>query len=270
MKLKLNFKHGDIEGIIKVSHVNDTIVIITNGHNGFYNYGMFPFIQEELLKNNISSFSYNFSHGGVIGDADRFDDLEKYEKNCMRLEKLDFIEVHKAISSKYPKAKIVHLAHSLGGIPTTFGVLELEKQNIPVAGAILLATVKKLDIWTKEVIEQWKTNKVLFKKNNRTKQELPQGSEFLIEVLNARINWNVETALGDIKTPFYYIHGKEDEAIPYEHGVNQFLWKTSNSELSLIEKGTHTLNTKHPFQGPSPQLSEFLDLAINWIKEKSK
>ncbi|CAM1363053.1 hypothetical protein [Tenacibaculum xiamenense] len=269
MKLTFNFEHGEIEGVLKLSQENNTMVIITNGHNGFYNYGMFPFIQETLLKNGISSFSYNFSHGGVIGDADRFDDLENYEKNCMRLERLDFIEVHKAIASKYPKTKIFHLAHSLGGIPTTFGISELEKHNIPVSGAILLATVKKLDIWSQEVIEQWKTNKVLHKKNNRTKQELPQGSEFLSEVLNASKNWNVQAVLNEIKTPFYYIHGKEDEAIPYEHGVNQFLWKTLNSELSLIEKATHTLNTRHPFEGPSPQLLEFLDLTVNWIKEKS-
>lgn len=115
MKLKFNFQHGAVEGIIKHSKTSDIMVIITNGHNGFYNYGMFPFIQETLLKHNISSFSYNFSHGGVIGDADRFEDLAKYEKNCMRLERLDFIQVHKAIALKYPQAKIFHLAHSLGG-----------------------------------------------------------------------------------------------------------------------------------------------------------
>ncbi len=99
---------------------------------------------------------------------------------------------------------------------------------------------------------------------------MPQGSEFLSEVLNASKNWSLQSLLPEIKTPFYYIHGKEDEAIPYEHGVNQFLWKTLNSELSLIEKATHTLNTKHPFEGPSSQLLEVLNLTVNWIKEKSK
>ncbi len=270
MKLTFNFSHGTVEGILKESASNECIVIITNGHNGFYSYGMFPYIQEALLKNGIASFSYNFSHGGVIGSSDVFEDIEKYEKNCMRLEKLDFIEVHKEIACKYPTTKIFHLTHSLGGIPTTFGIAMLEKQGIEIGGAILLATVKKLDIWSKEVIDQWKKDKVLYKKNNRTQQELPQGSEFLNEVLAAKTDWNVEEKLKEINTPFYYIHGKLDEAIPYEHSVSQYLWKNTSSEISLLENATHTLNTKHPFEGATTQLKEFVDLTIAWVKRQNE
>ncbi|MEO6637878.1 MAG: hypothetical protein ABIN25_06355, partial [Ginsengibacter sp.] len=87
-KQKISFIHKDgiVEGIYMPSEIDARLVIIINGHNGFYNYGMFPHIQESLADNNIASYSFNFSHGGVKGDGDYFEDLKKYEKNCMRLE----------------------------------------------------------------------------------------------------------------------------------------------------------------------------------------
>ena len=59
MKLTFNFQHGTVDGVFQSAENNKTIVIITNGHNGFYNYGMFPFLQSALHKNGIASFSYN-------------------------------------------------------------------------------------------------------------------------------------------------------------------------------------------------------------------
>nr|MBP6185695.1 hypothetical protein [Saprospiraceae bacterium] len=42
------FDHGIVEGaFVKVPESQD-LVIITNGHNGFYSYGMFPAIQQGL------------------------------------------------------------------------------------------------------------------------------------------------------------------------------------------------------------------------------
>ena len=43
-----------------------------------------------------------------------------------------------------------------------------------------------------EMMEEWKQNKVFYKKNNRTKQLLPQGEEFLSEVLKSDTEWDVE------------------------------------------------------------------------------
>jgi hypothetical protein len=90
-KEKITFEHkdGKVEGIYINAGSASPLVIIINGHNGFYNYGMFPYIQQKLFQNKISSYSFNFSHGVVIGDADFFEGLEKYEQNCMRLETED-------------------------------------------------------------------------------------------------------------------------------------------------------------------------------------
>ncbi|MEO6187379.1 MAG: hypothetical protein ABIO82_05615, partial [Ginsengibacter sp.] len=66
---KISFEHrnGMVEGLYASVGTKAPLVIIINGHNGFYNYGMFPEIQKRLQQNNIASYSFNFSHGGAIG-----------------------------------------------------------------------------------------------------------------------------------------------------------------------------------------------------------
>ncbi|MDQ6761568.1 MAG: hypothetical protein M3015_02945, partial [Bacteroidota bacterium] len=141
-KEKISFIHKDgvVEGIYVPVENDAPLVIIINGHNGFYNYGMFPHIQHSLAENSIASYSFNFSHGGVNGDGDYFEDLEKYEKNSMRLEVEDTMCVLHNLNSGQFKihTKIFLLAHSLGGVPAIFSASKAQAENINIAGIILI------------------------------------------------------------------------------------------------------------------------------------
>ena len=263
--------HGDVEGIYFDAGSNTDVVIIINGHNGFYNYGMFPYIQKKLLENNISSFSFNFSHGGVVGDADFFSDLEKYEKNCMRLETEDTLCVLQNTRSGAFNihSKIILLAHSLGGVPALFAAGKTGGKKI-IDGIILVSTVQKLNFWPAELIREWKVKKVLYRKNNRTKQELPQGPELLEEVLQSETKWNVENAIKSLHEPILIVHGENDEAVPAGHANALFSWARENNtrvSLKIVPAATHTYNTKHPFENSTPQLEELISTAVAWIKE---
>jgi pimeloyl-ACP methyl ester carboxylesterase len=272
IKNKLSFycTNGKVDGIYINAGGLTPLVIIINGHNGFYNYGMFPFIQENFFENGISSYSFNFSHGGVIGDADFFEDLEGYEKNCIRVETQDLLCVLHHLSSFDKHSKIILLAHSLGGIPTIFGTSKAIEENIKIDGIILVSTVKTLQFWPKEMLQEWATAGVFYKKNNRTKQDLPLGFEFLQEVVNADRDWNAEMEIQKIKSPVLIIHGENDEAIPIEHGQTLYQWlKETNSKVLFrtILNATHTFNTKHPFEGPSNELKELMKICITWIDQ---
>ena len=272
-KEKLSFRHlnGIVEGIFFSSKEDAPLVIIINGHNGFYNYGMFPHIQESLALHGISSYSFNFSHGGIKGDSDYFDDLDMYEKNCMRLEVEDTMCVLHNISSEKLKnhSKIFLLAHSLGGVPAIFGASKAQDENITLTGIILISTVKELNFWPLEMLEEWKHDRVYFKKNNRTKQLLPQGEEFLNEVLQSESKWNVEAELKKLREPILIIHGENDEAVSVEHGRQKYKWikdSNKNSSLKIIPGATHTFNTKHPFEETTPQLEEMIHEVVEFIK----
>lgn len=272
-KVAFNFNHGKIEGLYFASDKADApLVIITNGHNGFYNYGMFPYIQETLFASNISSFSYNFSHGGIAGDSDYFSELELYRKNCMRLETEDLYQIVRHLKESAIKFsegnKLVFLTHSLGSVPTIFAAKKLLSEGVRIDGIILLSCVKTLDIWPKSIMNDWERQGVYFLKNNRTKQDLPQGKEFLEEIKQADDKWSVQKELKDLKTNFLIIHGEKDEAVPVEHSVSLNGWNKEyghSSELKIISNATHTYNTKHPFEGASHEVDLMLKEATSWI-----
>ncbi|MDQ6901768.1 MAG: lysophospholipase [Bacteroidota bacterium] len=272
-KNKISFTHkdGTVDGIYFNAGDHKPLVIIINGHNGFYNYGMFPYIQQTLAAQGISSYSFNFSHGGIKGDSDFFDDLTSYEKNCMRLEIEDVMCIlHNLTSHKPGEATSVFLlAHSLGGVPEIYSAVKAQNENIVINGIILLSTVKQLNFWPHEMMEEWKQNKIFYKKNNRTKQLLPQGEEFLNEILKSDTEWNVEKEIKKLKMPILIVHGDDDEAIPVEHGQQLFEWiKNINkkSSLEIIPEATHTFNTRHPFEGPSLPLKKMLETVVTFIQ----
>ena len=272
-KKEISFTHedGTIDGIYWNAGTDSPLVIIINGHNGFYNYGMFPYLQESLAIHNISSYSFNFSHGGIRGDADYFEDLVSYEKNCMRLEIKDVMSaLHNLHSGKFEKhSGLILLAHSLGGVPLIFSAKKAQDENIMIDGIILVSTVKQLNFWPDEMIDEWKKNKVYYKKNNRTKQLLPQGEEFLNEVLQSDSKWNVKNEIIKLEVPILILHGENDEAIPEEHGRSLFEWADTlnkRSRLTIIPGATHTYNTKHPFEGTTQQLEEMSNAAVMFIE----
>ena len=269
-KIWLASENGVIDGIYLDAGIDSPLVIIINGHNGFYNYGMFPYLQENLSRHGISCYSFNFSHGGIIGDADYFEDLVNYEKNCMRLEVEDVMcvlgNLHSGKFEKYNRLFL--LAHSLGGVPLIFSAKRAQDENIVINGIVLVSTVKQLNFWPDEMVNEWKQNKVYFIKNNRTKQMLPQGEEFMNEVLQSDSKWNVENEITKLRQPILILHGENDEAIPEEHGRSLFEWVhplNKKSFLKIIPGATHTYNTKHPFAGPTQQLEEMINAAVLFI-----
>lgn len=274
-KIKLQLAHGLVVcQYYKVETPDSPVVVITNGSNGFYNYGMFPTIQETLFKNGISSIAYNFSHGGVEDGLDYFTQLDLYEKNCMRLEVEDLYGIIKALSSQQfnitNDQKVYLMAHSLGSIPTIFTAKRLNSEDIRIEGIILLASVSTLNLYSKETMENWEKEKVWLMKNNRTNQMLPRGYEFYTEVKEAENAWNIYDAMRDIDTKYLIVYGEKDESVAPSHSDNLFSWAKSNGKqvtLEIIKNATHTFNTKHPFESTSPELKEMIKKISEWINK---
>lgn len=273
---KISFSHsnGTIEGVYINAGDNTPLIIIANGHNGFYNYGMFPYIQSKLGESGVSSYSFNYSHGGVKGDEDFFSELEKYEKNCMRLEKEDILCALENLQSDDYKhhSSISIFTHSLGGVPTIFATVEAQELKLKLNSIILTATIKTLDVWGDTMMKKWQEDGVYLMKNKRTNQDLPQGYEFLQEVLKSNTDWNVETAIKKIQLPTLIVHGEKDEAVPVEHSKTLFEWVQGNNpqnELNIITDATHNFNTKHPFEGTSPELDNMVLVCVDWVKKFS-
>lgn len=125
-----------------------------------------------------------------------------------------------------------------------------------------------LNVRSQEVMENWQRNGVWLLRNNRTQQELPQGKEYLEETLASNGKWNLEPVVRSLTVPILVAHAENDESVPLWHGEALYSWCGRNhpaTEWFVIPNGSHTLNTKHPFDGPTPQLETFLAHARQWI-----
>lgn len=269
IKSSINTVNGLIYTAEALPDSFNQIVVICVGYNGFYNYGMFPTIQNELFKHGIASICFNYSHAGIGEDEDVFTDLDRYQKNCRRLEVEDTIEVYQNIKNRFPFKKYSILGHSMGAVVAVFTALKLKYSFKEDINLILLNGLSTLNNKSQEMLEDWKKQGIYLAFNPRTKQHLPLGEEYLAEVLDADNKWNVENALSNLNFNRTLVaHGTADEAVPMWHGVKNYKALMCSNKLFIeLPDASHTLNTKHPEVRDSDQLQFFIQHLINWLNQ---
>lgn len=264
--------NGAIRGKLTDCGNNGSWVLMACGHNGFYHFGMFPTIQEYLASEGISSVAFNYTHCGISDDGDYFNDLESYKANCRRLEVEDLSFVAEKMMSGAWIGKPEQLflfGHSMGGFSAAFASSEIQKKGIAVSGMILLNSLRTLNTRTPEIMEEWTKNGVYFRPNMRTKQELPQGPEFLAETLASDAEWDMQPVIEKLEIPCFVAHAVDDEAVPFEHGRTIFSWVYKNNLKNAflpIPNAGHTLNTTHPMKRESEELTFFCQQVVDWIR----
>lgn len=271
-RFQLESPNGTIRGNLVSCGADSPMVLMACGHNGFYHFGMFPTIQQIFAENGISSVAFNYSHCGISDDGDFFDDLESYKANCRRLEVEDLTfmarEIEEAKLAHKPK-QLFLFGHSMGGFSAVFASQAIQNSGMKLAGIILLNAMRTLDVRTPEIMEEWKANGVYFRSNMRTKQELPQGPEFLAETLASDTTWNMQPIVEKLTIPCFVAHAVDDESVPFEHGRTIFSWVYKNNSKNAflpIPNAGHTLNTTHPMKRDSEELRFFCEQVVDWIK----
>ncbi|TSJ45594.1 alpha/beta hydrolase family protein [Fluviicola chungangensis] len=270
--IQIECPNGTIRGNFTSCGTDSPLVLMACGHNGFYHFGMFPTIQRLLAEKGISSVAFNYTHCGISDDGDYFNDLEGYKANCRRLEVEDLTFMAKEIATNPLFHKPDHLfllGHSMGGFSVVFASKTIQNSGIELAGIILLNALRTLDVRTPEIMEEWKANGVYFRSNMRTKQELPQGPEFLAETLASGTTWNMQPIVEKLTIPCFVAHAVDDESVPFEHGRTIFSWVYKNNSQNAflpIPNAGHTLNTTHPMKRDSEELRFFCEQVVNWIE----
>lgn len=265
----INGPNGPLRGK-KIIFPNAPLVLFLHGHNGFYHFAFFPTVQNYLAERGISSIAFNYSHNGISGDGDYFDELDKYEQNCRALEIEDSLlvleKLNELVTSK--PTKLILVGHSMGGFNAGFVTKRALEAGINVSGVVFLNALQRLDIRTAEVMEEWQKNGVYYRMNGRTNQDLPQGPNFLAETLAAQTTWNLNPVLESLKLPVMVVHGKADESVPFSHGETIYKMVKANNvknRFLAIENASHTLNTSHTGNRDSKELQVFLEELVGWM-----
>lgn len=229
---------------------NQPVVIFVHGFKGFKDWGHFPKVGEELANAGFAFVSFNFSHDGTtIDQPTDFADLEAFGNNNYHKELFDTEQIIDGISngSLFPetelnRSQIFLFGHSRGG-------------GISVVKTSEGARVKGLATWnsigdmkrTQADLQRWKNDGVVYIPNARTNQQMPMYYQFVEDYFAQQDRYDLQKACEKINVPSLFIHGTNDQTVPFEYAQKLHGW-TSDSELLLIENGNHTLGGKHPFE----------------------
>jgi pimeloyl-ACP methyl ester carboxylesterase len=227
---------------------NQPVVIFVHGFKGFKDWGHFPKVGDELAKAGFASVSFNFTHDGTtVDEPTEFADLEAFGNNNYHKELYDTEQVINGISdgSLFPdiamdRTQIFLFGHSRGG-------------GISVVKASEDDRVKGLVTWnsigdmkrTQADFDTWMQDGVIYIPNARTNQQMPMYYQFVEDYFAQQERYDLEIACSNIQVPALFIHGTDDQTVPFEYAQKLNEW-TANSDLKLIENGNHTFGGKHP------------------------
>lgn len=92
------------------------------------------------------------------------------------------------------------------------------------------------------------------------------------ERLRALVTWasttdlDVLAAAGTRRAPWLIVHGAENESVPVDEGQCLTEQASDEKELRVIPGATHTFGSRHPFAGPTPQLTQALNATQRWYR----
>jgi fermentation-respiration switch protein FrsA (DUF1100 family) len=119
------------------------------------------------------------------------------------------------------------------------------------------------------VLRQWKEEGRYNFVNARTKQDMFVNYAYVEDIEANRDRYSLDLAVARLSIPYLIVHGTNDESVSVEaarrlHGYA----KTGQAELTLVEGGTHTFGTKHPFEGATPALEQAIARTAAWFQER--
>ena len=228
---------------------NQPVVVFVHGFKGFKDWGHFPMIGDEFAKAGFAFISFNFTHDGTTVDQPTdFADLEAFARNNYHKELFDTEVVIESISngklfpsSEISRHEIFLFGHSRGG-------------GISVVKASENDKVKGLATWnsigdmkrTNADINEWKRKGVVYVPNARTNQQMPLYYQFVEDFYAQADRYDMEKACSKVGVPALYVHGTDDQTVPFLYAEKLHEW-TDSSKLLPIEGGNHTFGGKHPF-----------------------
>ena len=234
----------------KEQNPNQPIIVFVHGFKGFKDWGHFPMVGDELANAGFAFASFNFTHDGTTVDQPTdFADLEAFGQNNYHKELFDTEVVVNAIADgslfedhKMDRTKIFLLGHSRGGGITIVKASENERVK-GIATWNSIGDMKR----TNADITEWKQKGVVLVPNARTNQQMPLYYQFVEDFYAQADRYDLEKACGKLNVPALYVHGTDDQTVPFEYAEKLSDW-TEKSELVAIKNGNHTFGGKHPYE----------------------
>lgn len=224
-----NSRKLSLVGLLSVVD-SEKIVVFAHGFTGDkYEHGRFIRIAQVLNAAGISTLLFDFSGSGESDDdlllvKNQVDDL-----SCA----LDFVQ-EKGFS------RIGLYGHSLGGLVCFYSDLSQIKTIVasaPVCAQTSSYEKKRMDkyVLVDGMYERHRSDDV--------RKVIRISPELFVE----REQVDQESLLQNVSCPVFIIHGKADDAVPFENSMSAMQYLSSDSELLLVDDMTHDTYADYDF-----------------------
>ncbi len=247
------------------------VVIIVHGFKGFKDWGFFPSAGEYFSTAGYHSVVFNFSHNGITPGNDIFNELDKFAKNTISLEKRELKEIIARVNlGEFCNllGKIFIIGHSRGG-----GVVLLAASGVPDISAIAVwSSISHFDRYTERQKNLVAKQGFLEIPNSRTGQIMRMNSSFFDDLaLNGREGLSIEKALQKIEQPILAVHGDIDGTVPVSEAfeINKQC-KHPASEVFIVPKADHTFKMVHPATELTIQFMQVLEKTQSFFSSNQR
>jgi uncharacterized protein len=245
------------------------VVIVCHGFKGFKNFAFFPYTSRKLCDEGLAVVTVNFSGNGIGTDPTTFTELDKFAQNTISQELDDLEAVLDGISSgallggQGDASRLGIMGHSRGGC-TAIVKASLDPR---LRCLVTWASPAALGRYSDELLRQWKEDGRYNFVNARTKQDMFVNYSYLEDIQANRERYSLDLAVSQLTIPYLTVHGTDDESVPVDAARRlHSAAKTGRAELALVEGGTHTFGTKHPFESSTPALDQAIDRTTAWFR----
>jgi uncharacterized protein len=245
------------------------ILIVCHGFKGFKDFAFFPTISRKFCEQGFAVVTMNFSGNGIGSDPVNFTELDKFAQNTISQELDDIQAVLDGIASgvllgtQGDVRRIGIMGHSRGGC-TAIVKASLDPR---LKCLVTWASPASLGQYSDELLRQWKEDGRYNFVNARTKQDMFVNYSYLEDIQTNRERYSLDLAVSQLTIPYLTVHGTTDESVAVDAARRLHSYaKTSQAELALVEGGTHTFGTKHPFEGSTPALDQAINATVAWFR----
>ena len=224
-------------------------VLVAHGFKGFKDWGMFPWMCDQLANEGLRAVRFDFSHNGV--EQSDFDRLDLFVLDTLTRHQEDL----RALVDATP-GPLGLLGHSRGG-----GDCLLFAPTEPRVKAVAtLASVARAPALSPDEEGALRARGVLLVRNARTGQDMPVGRP-LFEDGAAH---DIPGAAARLSCPLLLIHGDADEAVD-PAAARTLARRAPDATALLVPEAGHTFGATHPFAGPTPALSRVMARLADWL-----
>lgn len=232
-------------------------IVFCHGFKGYKDWGHFNLVANRWAELGYRVLKFNFSfNGGTSENPIDFSDLDAFAKNSYLKEVVDLNYVIDFLRSpenapaeirsqlQYFKVdKIAVIGHSRGA--GVAAISSAEKQVQAFAGWAGVSDFESR-LPKQAELNQWKATGVRYILNGRTKQKMPMNYSFVEDFILNIDRLDISKAVNKLEEKAIWLHGDEDEAIPYESALelkDKCEWLT----LYPISNANHTFGGNHPY-----------------------